>query len=69
VSKPALLAVDDDGPVLSAIERDLRDRYAERYQVYTASAGEQALDRPGGGQWRPGTRRPSWTPPPSSTRP
>jgi thioredoxin reductase (NADPH) len=44
MSKPALLAVDDDGPVLSAVERDLRARYGERYQVYTASSGEQALD-------------------------
>jgi thioredoxin reductase (NADPH) len=44
MSKPALLAVDDDGPVLSAVERDLRAHYGERYQVYTASSGEQALD-------------------------
>jgi thioredoxin reductase (NADPH) len=44
MSKPALLAVDDDGPVLSAVERDLRARYSERYQVYTAASGEQALD-------------------------
>ncbi|WP_448623655.1 FAD-dependent oxidoreductase [Geodermatophilus sp. URMC 64] len=44
MSKPALLAVDDDGPVLSAVERDLRARYSERYQIYTASSGEQALD-------------------------
>jgi thioredoxin reductase (NADPH) len=44
MSKPALLAVDDDGPVLAAVERDLRARYAERYQIYTASSGEQALD-------------------------
>ncbi|HEY4605289.1 MAG TPA: fused response regulator/thioredoxin-disulfide reductase, partial [Blastococcus sp.] len=44
MSKPALLAVDDDGPVLAAVERDLRARYAERYQIYTAASGEQALD-------------------------
>jgi thioredoxin reductase (NADPH) len=44
VSKPALLAVDDDAPVLSAVERDLRAHYGERYQVLTASSGEQALD-------------------------
>ncbi|SDX29276.1 thioredoxin reductase (NADPH) [Geodermatophilus africanus] len=44
MGKPALLAVDDDGPVLSAIERDLRERYGEHYQVYAASSGEQALD-------------------------
>jgi thioredoxin reductase (NADPH) len=44
MSKPALLAVDDDGPVLAAVERDLRSRYAEQYQIYTAASGEQALD-------------------------
>jgi thioredoxin reductase (NADPH) len=44
MSKPALVAVDDEPPVLSAVERDLRAHYAEHYQVYTASSGEQALD-------------------------
>ncbi|UOY03596.1 FAD-dependent oxidoreductase [Blastococcus sp. PRF04-17] len=44
MSRPVLLAVDDDGPVLAAVERDLRDRYAERYQVVAASSGDQALD-------------------------
>ena len=38
--RPALLAVDDDAPVLAAIERDLRDRYAEHYQVLAVSSGE-----------------------------
>ena len=44
MTRPVLLAVDDDGPVLAAVERDLRDRYAEHYQVITASSGDQALD-------------------------
>jgi thioredoxin reductase (NADPH) len=44
MSRPVLMAVDDDGPVLAAVERDLRDRYAEHYQVITASSGDQALD-------------------------
>jgi thioredoxin reductase (NADPH) len=44
VTRPVLLAVDDDVPVLGAVERDLRDRYAERYRVMTASSGEEALD-------------------------
>ncbi|MFZ5871276.1 MAG: FAD-dependent oxidoreductase [Actinomycetota bacterium] len=44
MSSPVLLAVDDDPPVLSAVERDLRDRYAEHYRVLTAPSGEQALD-------------------------
>ncbi len=41
---PVLLAVDDDPPVLAAVERDLRDRYAEHYQVMSAGSGDQALD-------------------------
>jgi thioredoxin reductase (NADPH) len=41
---PILLAVDDDEPVLAAVERDLRARYLPHYQVMTASSGEQALD-------------------------
>ncbi len=44
MSRPAILAVDDDGPVLAAVERDLRERYAEHYQVIAASSGDQALD-------------------------
>jgi thioredoxin reductase (NADPH) len=44
MSRPVLMAVDDDGPVLAAVERDLRDRYAEHYQVISASSGDQALD-------------------------
>ncbi|TFV82929.1 response regulator [Blastococcus sp. CT_GayMR20] len=44
MSRPVLLAVDDDGPVLAAVERDLRDRYAEHYQIVAASSGDQALD-------------------------
>jgi thioredoxin reductase (NADPH) len=44
MGSPVLLAVDDDPPVLAAVERDLRDRYAEHYQVMTASSGDQALD-------------------------
>ncbi|TKJ22156.1 FAD-dependent oxidoreductase [Blastococcus sp. CCUG 61487] len=44
MGSPVLLAVDDDAPVLAAVERDLRDRYAEHYQVMTASSGDQALD-------------------------
>ncbi|SFL14487.1 FAD-dependent oxidoreductase [Geodermatophilus ruber] len=44
MSRPVLLAVDDDGPVLAAVERDLRARYAEHYRVLTASSGGQALD-------------------------
>ncbi|MCF6508241.1 response regulator [Blastococcus sp. MG754426] len=41
---PILLAVDDDVPVLAAVERDLRSRYQPHYAVMTASSGPQALD-------------------------
>jgi thioredoxin reductase (NADPH) len=44
MSPPVLLAVDDDGPVLAAVERDLRERYSEHYRVMAASSGEQALE-------------------------
>jgi thioredoxin reductase (NADPH) len=44
MGSPVLLTVDDDPPLLAAVERDLRDRYAEHYQVMTASSGDQALD-------------------------
>jgi thioredoxin reductase (NADPH) len=44
MSRPVILAVDDDGPVLAAVERDLRERYAEHYQVLAASSGDQAMD-------------------------
>src|SRR3954451_8790396 len=43
MSRPVLMAVDDDAPVLAAIERDLRDRYAEHYQVMAVPSGEEAL--------------------------
>ncbi len=44
MSRPVIRAVDDDGPVLAAVERDLRERYAEHYQVLAASSGDQAMD-------------------------
>ena len=42
--KPAILAVDDDAPVLRAVERDLRARYAEDYRVIGAGSGADALE-------------------------
>jgi thioredoxin reductase (NADPH) len=42
--KPVILTVDDDVPVLRAIERDLRSRYGKDYRVVAASAGEEALE-------------------------
>jgi thioredoxin reductase (NADPH) len=41
--KPVLLAIDDDATVLSAIERDLRKRYADRFRVLRAESGPAAM--------------------------
>jgi thioredoxin reductase (NADPH) len=43
-AKPAILAVDDDPPVLRAVERDLRARYGEDYRVVGAGSGADALE-------------------------
>jgi len=42
--KPVMLTVDDDPEVLRAIERDLRQRYADRYRVLRADSGQAALE-------------------------
>src|SRR5271154_5251673 len=44
MAKPALLTVDDDAEVLRAIERDLRQRYSDRYRVMRADSGSSALN-------------------------
>jgi thioredoxin reductase (NADPH) len=43
VTKPVILAVDDDREVLGAVERDLRRRYRDEYRVVAASSGKEAL--------------------------
>ena len=43
-TRPTIVCVDDDIPVLRAIERDLRTRYAKDYRIVAASAGAEALD-------------------------
>jgi len=43
-TKPVLLTVDDDVPVLRAVERDLRARYGEDYRIVAASSGAEALE-------------------------
>jgi thioredoxin reductase (NADPH) len=43
VNKPAILAVDDDPQVLSAVRRDLRSHYRTSYAVLGAASGEEAL--------------------------
>ena len=44
MSKPTILAVDDDLEVLKAIERDLRDRYRRDYRVLRAASGTEGLE-------------------------
>ncbi len=43
MSKPAILTVDDDPMVSTALARDLRGRYASGYRVVPASSGAEAL--------------------------
>jgi thioredoxin reductase (NADPH) len=43
-TKPVILAVDDDLPVLRAVERDLRARYGEKYRIVAANSGHDALE-------------------------
>ncbi len=42
--RPVILTVDDDADVLSAIERDLRRKYAEHYRILKAGSGKEAID-------------------------
>ncbi len=44
MTKPVILAVDDDREVLAAIERDLRAHYRSQYRVVSASSPPEALD-------------------------
>ncbi len=44
MAKPVLFAVDDDAAILSAVTRDLRRRYAERFRVMRADSGAGALE-------------------------
>ncbi len=40
--RPALLVVDDEPPVLRAVQRDLRGRFGEEYRVLRAGSGAEA---------------------------
>ncbi len=42
--RPVLLAVDDDPGVGRAVQRDLRRKYGEKYQVVGADSGQGALE-------------------------
>ncbi len=44
MSKPAILAVDDDAQVLSAVTRDLRRQYGKEWRILSADSGQSALD-------------------------
>ena len=44
MSKPTILAVDDDPDVAAAIARDLRSRYATDYRIVRATSGPEALE-------------------------
>lgn len=43
-SKPVILTVDDDLPVLRAVERDLRARYGKDYRIVASSSGGEAIE-------------------------
>src|SRR5215469_17030625 len=43
MSKPVILAVDDDPVVAAAIARDLRSRYGTDYRIMRAASGAEAL--------------------------
>lgn len=42
--RPVILAVDDEPEVLRAVQRDLRSRYSETYQILGAGSGQEAID-------------------------
>jgi len=44
MSKPVILAVDDDPQVLAAIRRDLRSHYGSSYQIIAAASGPEGLE-------------------------
>ena len=44
MSKPVILAVDDDAAVLGAIERDLRQHYRADYRVMKAGSPAEGLE-------------------------
>ena len=44
MSRPVLLAVDDNAEVLAAVGRDLRSRYGKDYRIVKAQSGGQALE-------------------------
>ena len=44
MTKPTILAVDDDRAVLNSVERDLRQKYGRDYRIVKAESGTDALE-------------------------
>ncbi|TAM79343.1 MAG: response regulator, partial [Chloroflexota bacterium] len=44
MARPVILAVDDDPPVLRAVERDLRARYGHDQRIIAAESGQRAVE-------------------------
>ncbi|HUH97518.1 MAG TPA: FAD-dependent oxidoreductase [Anaerolineales bacterium] len=44
MTNPVILAIDDDGAVLNAVERDLRSKFGRDYRVLKAASGADALE-------------------------
>jgi thioredoxin reductase (NADPH) len=44
MATPVIFTVDDEPPVLNAVERDLRSHYGREYRVAKAGSGAEALD-------------------------
>src|ERR1700749_3772664 len=42
--RPAIVAVDDEPPVLAAVARDLRRGFGERFRILRAGSGAEALE-------------------------
>ena len=44
MSKPVIMAIDDDPAVLSSVERDLRAQYGQEYRIVPLDQGKAALE-------------------------
>ncbi len=44
MAKPTIFVIDDDLAVLSAVERDLRSKFGEKFRVVKADSGQAALE-------------------------
>ena len=44
MAKPAILTIDDDPEVLTAIARDLRKHYGDRFRIIRANSGASAIE-------------------------